>query len=136
MIFSSNPPAEPRREYLECAHGDFPQDDGLDYCLCPAVWIEHPHAQHNEPNPILEALRQGEREDGSPLTEVAGDYLAALDIYAHHGDKSGRVKSGEWSDADPFDVVTCWPLQMLDADLIDHARRVLTRLANFAKLEG
>lgn len=94
---------------------------------------EFDHVQHNEPNPILEALRQGEREDGSPLTEVAADYLAALDIYAHHGDKPGRVKSGEWSDADPFDVVTCWPLQMLDTDQMDHARRVLTRLANLTK---
>lgn len=54
MMFASKGPAEPRREYLECRHGDVPQDDGLDSCvICRAVWIEHPHVQHNEPNPIL-----------------------------------------------------------------------------------
>lgn len=79
MMFSSKTAAEPRREYLECRHGDVPRDDGLDSCItCRAVWIEYPHVQHNEPNPMLVQFRESGHEAnhylwiaGSPaFTEV------------------------------------------------------------------
>src|SRR5690606_23228233 len=64
-LFSSKPPAEPRREYLQCRHGDYPEGDGRDYCvICSPVWIEHPHVQHNKPNPILVAFRDSKHSAG------------------------------------------------------------------------
>lgn len=105
MMFASKTPSEPRREYMECAHGDYPQDDGLDYCMCRAVWIEHPHVQHNEPNPILVEFRATGESQGARI------WREALDrpwLYPAYGE----------------DLANPWTLAQ-----IEHARKVLTRLA-------
>lgn len=70
-IFSSQGPREPRREYLECRHGDAPQGDGLDYCYsCRPVWVEIPHEQENPPNSVLVALRNAPVEEAEHAMRV------------------------------------------------------------------
>lgn len=67
---------------------------------------EFDHAQHNPPNPVLVALRRYVRVTGEALKEVR-TVLYALD--------AGILN---WGATD---------------DQIDHARKVLTRLANLTK---
>lgn len=90
--------------------------------------------QHHEPNPILTAFREQRRdweENAGMGASEPETWLEALTIYADH-ESTSRPDDG-WADRDPFDLVNVWPAHnTATATHVDHARRVLERLARLA----
>lgn len=128
MIFSSKTPRDLNRDPLPYVwNGHFPtarkRDDcrttfrvSPDYERDPRP--EFDHTQHNEPNPILSfILRDAVEQDAAenpPIIDLADTARYVLEM---------GLEAGEYDEAHT-------------PEQIDHARRVLTRLANLAKLEG
>lgn len=116
-MFASKTPAEPRRDYLQCRHGDYPAGGWSDDCvICSPVWEEYPHVQHNEPNPILVAFR----EIGDP--EYPGPWIEASWSFSLFGGYR------EWDDEGSYFRAFTKATEAQSR----HAREVLTRLLAFA----
>lgn len=99
MMFASKPPVQRR---IEC-RGCIDSNGGRDW---------HDEVQHNEPNPILEDFRaHREGPSFSTWARVQRTFLRAVEY--------GQFVDRNWQ---RYDVDEC-------ADIIDHARRVLERLA-------
>lgn len=80
---------------------------------------EFDHVQHNDPNPILTALRRRFPSQQNSAWAIYQDTLDALTMY-------GVAEMQRIIDRDGIDAV-------VTDDHIDHARRVLTRLGRFSR---
>ena len=122
MFASRTPNPEPLREYMECRHGDTPDGSPYDCIMCRPVWVEHPHVQHNEPNPILVAYRSHLAKHR--LTMDAPAWAFSIDAFDTFG---GYVT---WNDP----ATSRHPIITATDEQRDHARRVLTRLVSLAEV--
>jgi hypothetical protein len=94
-MFASKPPSpEPLREYMECRHGDVPNGSPADCVMCTPRWVEHPHVQHNPPNPVLVECRENV-EHGLPpelwLAVCRRDSWASMEATDAHIEHARRV---------------------------------------------
>lgn len=104
--------ANDRRTDVRSAEWGMQSDGEVEYVRSLDPRPEFDHAQHNEPNPILLAFRQ----------DVADVFVAEQFNVA--------AIARSWIDGDALELFA----DMYPNEVLDHARRVLERLANLSQI--
>ena len=114
-IYASKTPRDLNHDPKPWAHGDIRAARPRYEHIIRWLWDARPefdHVQHNEPNPILLAFRQ----------DVADVFVAEQFNVA--------AIARSWIDGDALELFA----DMHPNEVLDHARRVLTRLANLSQI--